>query len=74
MQISFTEEDYRVSETNITGSVSFIPVKVAKNSRIANSIVLDVIPLTIFEARNRPPGLPGNVPSDNPFSPPFASK
>ena len=67
------EDDFRVNERNMTGPVSFMPVKVAKNSRIANPIVLDIIPLTVMDATD-PPGLPSNVPSNNRFSPPFAGK
>ena len=74
MLIIFTEDDYRVNEGNMTGPVLFMPVRVSKNSRIANPIILDVIPLTVMDARTRPPGLPNNVPEDNPFSPPYASK
>ena len=73
VQIIFTEDDFRMNERNMTGPVSFMPVKVSKNSRIANPIVLDIIPLTVTDATN-PPGLPNNVPSNNPFSPPFAGK
>ena len=73
MQIVFTNDDYRVNERNLTGPVSFMPVKVSKNSRIANPIVLGIVPLTVMDATN-PPGLPKNVPSNNPFSPPFAGK
>ena len=62
-----------MNESNMTGPVSFMPVKVSKNSRIANPIVLDIIPLAVMDATN-PPGLPNNVPSNNPFSPPFAGK
>ena len=51
-----------------------MPILVTKNSRIATPIVLDVISLTVSEARNRIPTdhLPENIPVDNPFSPPFA--
>ena len=73
VQIIFTEDDFRINERNMTGPVSFVCVKVSKNSRIANPIVLDVIPLTVMDATN-PPGLPNNVPLNNPFSPPFAGK
>ena len=52
-----------------------MPVRVTKSSRIANPIVLDVIPLTVDMARaNTPPALPDNIPVNNPFSPPFAGK
>ena len=75
--ISFTEDDYRTSEApdlNV-GPISFMPVRVTKSSRIANPIVLDVIPLTVDMARaNTPPALPDDIPVNNPFSPPFAGK
>ena len=73
VQIIFTEDVYQVNESNMTGPVSFMPVKVSKNSQIANPIVLDVIPLTVMDASTWPPGLPNNVPADDPFSSPFAS-
>ena len=76
VQIIFTEDDFRVNERNMTNpdSASLMPVRISKNSRIANPIVLDVIPLTVMDARNRPPFLPNNVPDNNTFSPPYASK
>ena len=51
-----------------------MPVVVTKDSRIATPIVLEVIPLTVSEAIRDIPSnrLPDNIPSDNPFSPPFA--
>ena len=51
-----------------------MPVLVTKDSRIATEIVLDVIPLTVSEAISGIPSnhLPENIPTDNPFSPPFA--
>ena len=51
-----------------------MPVIVTKDSRIATPIVLDVIPLTVSEARNRIPqeSLPENIPPENSFFPPFA--
>ena len=52
-----------------------MPVRVVKTSRIANPIVLDVIPLTVDMARaNTPPALPYNIPADDGYSPPFAGK
>ena len=51
-----------------------MPVQMVKNSRIANPIVLDVIPLTVEMARAvlLPSELPEDIPIPNPFSPPFA--
>ena len=76
MEISFTEDDFRASEAPADGdAISFMPVRVTKSSRIANPIVLDVIPLTVDMARaNTPPALPDNIPFNNSFSPPFAGK
>ena len=66
--IFFTEESYRAHEQSL-----FMPVLVTKDSRIATPIVLDVIPLTVSEARHRISQncLLENIP-ENPFSPPFA--
>ena len=72
--VQFTDNDYRVNERNMTGPVSFMPVLVSKNQRIANPLVLDVIPLTVMDASTRPPFLPINIPDENQFSPPNASK
>ena len=77
VDISFTEDSYRANEKSIANptETSFMPVRVVKTSRIANPIVLDVIPLTVDMARaNTPPALPENIPVNNPFSPPFAGK
>ena len=66
--ISFTEESYYAIENQL-----IMPVAVTKDSRIATQIVLDVVPLTVSEARNHVPQycLLENIP-ENPFSPPFA--
>ena len=76
VEISFTEDCFRASEAPADGAaMSFMPVRVTKSSRIANPIVLDVVPLTVDMARaNSPPALPANIPVNNPFSPPFAGK
>ena len=74
VEISFTEDDFRADEAPADGAaISFMPVRVTKSSRIANPIVLDVIPLTVDVANaSTPPALPENIPLNNPFSPPFA--
>ena len=66
--IFFTEESYRANEPELE-----MPVLVTKNSRIATPIVLDVIPLTMSEARHHfsQNCLLENI-TENPFSPPFA--
>ena len=77
VDISFTEDSYRANEKSIANptETSFMPVRVVKHSRIANPIVLDVIPLTVEMAMDsQPPALPDNIPFNNPFSPPFAGK
>ena len=68
VEIFFTEDDFRANEPDLR-----MPVVVTKNSRIATPIVLDVIPLTVSEARHRISQncLLENIP-ENPFSPPFA--
>ena len=65
----FTEEVFQANEPG-----AIISILVSKNSLIATPIVLDVIPLTVSEARNCIPTdcLPESIPEDNPFSPPFA--
>ena len=47
-----------------------MPVRVIKTSRIANPIVLDVIPLTVEMANTAL--LAAEIPVQNPFSPPNA--
>ena len=81
MDVFFTEDDFRANEMPVTAPSPVpctpspcIPVVVTKNSRIANPIVLDVIPQTVAEAMaSMPLLLPPNIPEDNPFSPPYAS-
>ena len=73
VEIFFTEECYRANEdpnSNPDGTGT-VPVRVRKNSQIANPIVLDVVPLTV-EMANTTLVLPANISLDNPFSPLFA--
>lgn len=52
-----------------------MPVLVTKDIRIANPIMLDVVPLTVQQARESMPLLlPQNIPDNNLFSPPYAGK
>ena len=51
-----------------------MPVRVAKNVRIASRIELVVVPLTVQEARDTALALPTNIPGDDRFSPPYASR
>ena len=74
VEFSFTEDDYRANEEGRNGSLSFMPIFVYKSTRIASRVELVVVPLTIQEARGTSVPLPTNVPTDNPRSPPFASK
>ena len=76
VEIFFTEDDFRTSERNLTNpdDPAFMTVLVTKTLRIANPIVLDVIPLTVEMARAvlSPSELPENIPVVSLFSPPFA--
>ena len=74
VEFLFTEDDFQANENGTGGSVSLMPVRVAKNRRIASRIELVIVPLTVQEARGTALPLPPNVPDNNPFSPPFASK
>ena len=75
VEFLFTEDSYRANELSGMGgrSVSVMPVRVAKNVRIASRIELVVVPLTIQEAGDTPVPLPPNIPDDEFHSPPFAS-
>ena len=70
VEFTFTEDDFRVNEGNLNPQA---PVRVTKNKRIANPVVLEVIPMTIAQAKNDIPSFvqPENIP-DNAFSPPYA--
>ena len=75
VEIFFTNDDFRATERNMINpnEPTFMPVQVTKTSRIANPIVLGVIPLTVDMARaETSSALPKNIPLVNPFSPPFA--
>ena len=70
MDIFFTEDDFRADEGDPNLQV---PVAVMKSSRVATRIVLEVVPLTVEQARSTVPlSLPENIPEDNTFSPPYA--
>lgn len=72
MNILFTEDDFRGNENS---PVPEVPVVVVKDSRIANRVVLEVVPLTVADAMAaRPLLLPNNIPDMNRFSPPYASE
>lgn len=77
LDISFTESDYRANEKSSVASneMSIMPVKVTKNSVIATAVVLEVVPLTYQQAEHiLSPSLREDIPENNLFSPPFASK
>ena len=74
VEFSFTNDDFHAGELGEGGTVSLMPVRVVKNVRIASRIELVVVPLTVQEARGTAHPLPPNIPDDDPFSPPFASK
>ena len=74
VQLFFTNGDFQANELGTGGSVSLMPVRVAKNVRIASRIELVVVPLTVQDAMGTSLPLPPNVPNDDTRSPPFASK
>ena len=70
VEFAFTEDDFRVNEGDPNPQV---PVKVVKDKRIATPVVLEVVPLTVSQAKsNIPSFIPDNIPEDNDFSPPYA--
>ena len=73
VQLQFTEDRYRANELNVGGSASFMDVVVSKASRIASRIVLEVVSLTVQQAREMNITLPPNIPANDPYSPPYAS-
>ena len=74
VEFAFTEDDFRANEPDSSNSTTFLPVLVSKSARIASRVELVVIPLTIDEARATSLPLPPNIPQNDPWSPPFASK
>ena len=72
VEIFFTEDDFRANEdpNNNPDGTGNMPVRVIKTSRIANPIVLDVVPLTVEMANTSL--LAAEIPVFNPFSPPNA--
>lgn len=77
VEVSFTESDYRANENSpqVSDGMSFMPVKVTKNSVIATPVVLEVAPLTYQQAEHIIlSSLREDIPEDNPFSPPLAGK
>ena len=69
VSISFTNDDYRVIESN-----GMISVVVTKDRPIATPVTLSIIPRNVSAQRLSGSTLPPNVPDDNVYSPPYASK
>ena len=69
VQFLFTEDDFRASER-----LPVMPVLVSKTSRIASQIILEVVPITVNEARISNLPLPRNIPLDDSQSPPYAGE
>ena len=64
LNIFLTEDDYRASETSQS-----VPVRVAKDSRIATPVTITVNPLTVMQAEEMGEPIMVLMPDDNPFSP-----
>lgn len=70
VDIFFTEDDFCGNEGDPNPQV---PVMVAKSLPIATRIILEVVPLTVEQAKNTMPlCLPENIPEDSAFSPQYA--
>lgn len=64
MNIFFTEDDYRATESSQS-----VPVRVAKDNRIATPVTVTVNPLTLMQAEELEETIMIPMPDDNPFSP-----
>ena len=69
VRIAFSESEYRISEFSQN-----MLIQITKDSRIASSVTLSIIPQTIDVAILSGGSLPMNVPPDDPRSPNRASK
>lgn len=69
VKIAFSESEYQISEFTQN-----MLIEITKDSRIASSITLSVIPQTIDDAILSGGPLPMNTPPDDPRSPNRASK
>ena len=67
VDIFFAEDDFRSNEGDPNPQV---PVVVAKSSQIATRIVMEVVPLTVEQAKETLPL--SLLPEDNAFSPQYA--
>ena len=64
MNIFFTEDDYRAAESSQS-----VPVRVARDHRIATAVTVTVNPLTVMQAEEWEESIMTRMPDDNPFSP-----
>ena len=64
LNIFFTEDDYRAAESSHS-----VPVRVAKDHRIATAVTVAVNPLTVMQAEEWEESIMTQMPDDNPFSP-----
>ena len=64
LNVFFTEDDYRAAESSQN-----VPVRVAKDNRIATSLTVTVNPLTVMQAEEQQESIMTLMPDDNPFSP-----
>lgn len=69
MGIALSESNYQISEFSQN-----MLLEISKDSRIASSVTLSIIPQTIDEAILSGGSLPVNIPPDDPHSPSRASK
>ena len=69
MVTAFSNRDYQISEFSQN-----VLIEITKDSRIASSITLSIIPQTIDEVILSGGSLPINIPPDDPHSPNRASK
>ena len=69
VRIAFSESEYQISEFSQN-----MLIQITKDSRIASSVTLSIIPQTIDVAILSGGSLPMNIPPDDPRSPNRASK
>ena len=74
VEFAFSEDEFQANEPQSPNPATFIPILVSKSTRIASRVELVVVPLTVAEARATSLPLPPNIPQNDPWSPPFASK
>ena len=69
VMIAFSNSNYQISEFSQN-----VLIEITKDSRIASSITLSIIPQTVDEAILSGGSLPMNISPDDPHSPNRASK